>query len=107
MYSNGTISYQEPRKYTFDRAQSVDDETFSFTTINVVYMALVNYLQMEKTAPIFRRIVEELLDYIETPLMTRSIGEYLWGYRDPLLHMLQAYFPDLVQDDRVALFGFN
>ena len=37
-YDNETMSYQEPRKYTFDRTQSVDDETFNITTINTVYM---------------------------------------------------------------------
>lgn len=37
-YSNGTISYQEKRNYTFDRSQSIDDELFNITTINIVYM---------------------------------------------------------------------
>lgn len=38
IYENGTMSYQEPRKYIFDRERSVADETFNFTTIDVAYM---------------------------------------------------------------------
>jgi hypothetical protein len=66
---------------------------------------MVNYINMENTSNIFKRIIEQFLSSISEPLMTRSIGEYLWGYEDPLLHELKSLFPELVSDDRVALFG--
>ncbi|CAF5000558.1 unnamed protein product, partial [Rotaria sp. Silwood1] len=104
-YENETISYQEPREYIFDRTQSVDDDTFTFTTINVVYMTLINLIQMEKTLSIYQHIIGELLAMIEQPLMTHSVREYLWGYKDPLLHELKILLPELAMDDQVALFG--
>jgi scavenger receptor class B, member 1 len=37
-YSNGTISYRESRRFTFDRSRSSNDETFRIKTINILYM---------------------------------------------------------------------
>lgn len=37
-YQNGTISYQEPRRYDFVRERSSEDETVTVTTLNIVYM---------------------------------------------------------------------
>ena len=60
---------------------------------------------MEKGPPVFQRIIGELLSITAKPLMTLSIREYLWGYQDPLLHILKREFPELVTNDQVAVFG--
>ncbi|CAF3703471.1 unnamed protein product [Rotaria socialis] len=104
-YENETLSYQEPRQYIFDRSQSAYDETFKFTTINVIYMTLVNLLQMDRIPNVYRSIVADVVATIEKPLMTRSVREYLWGYQDPLLHIFKKILPEIVLDDQIALFG--
>jgi hypothetical protein len=59
---------------------------------------------MEHTPNIIRRIIGELLAIQEKPLMTLTVKELLWGYQDPLLHLLKQELPDLVTDDRVSVF---
>ncbi|CAF1499933.1 unnamed protein product [Rotaria magnacalcarata] len=103
-YENETISYQEPRSYTFDASRSPESDTINVTTINLVYMILVNYLQMEHVPSIFRRIVGELLSVQEKPIMQHTVQELLWGYTDPLLRILKTEFPDIISDDRVSIF---
>ncbi|CAF5134685.1 unnamed protein product, partial [Rotaria magnacalcarata] len=60
-YPNGTISYRESRNYTFDRSKSMADETLSITTINIVYMTLINYLDMKNIPDLFRKIIGTVL----------------------------------------------
>ncbi|CAF2399961.1 unnamed protein product [Rotaria sp. Silwood2] len=103
-YTNETISYQEPRSFTFDPSRSAELETVNITTINLVYMTLVNYLQMEDVPRTFRRIVGDLLSAQEKPIMKRSVKEYIWGYQDPLLHMLKSEFPSIITDDEVSAY---
>ncbi|CAF0851637.1 unnamed protein product [Didymodactylos carnosus] len=104
--ANQTISYQEPRTYTFDRSRSSEDvSTTTFTTINVVYMTLLNYIRTIKST-VDRRIIGEILSsFNEKPVMKRTVHEYLWGYTDPLLSLAKSMLPDLVTDDQIAVFG--
>ncbi|CAF0969014.1 unnamed protein product [Rotaria sordida] len=104
-YPNGTISYRESRNYTFDRSKSISDETFSFNTINVVYMTLINYLHMENVPDLFRQIIGTILSFVEKPIMQRTIKEYLWGYQDPILSILKKRLPQLVMDDQISAFA--
>lgn len=105
-YPNGTISYQEKRNYTFDRSLSVDDESFNITTINVVYMTLMNYLQSENVPAIVRLTIEKILGiFKEGPVMQRTVKEYLWGYQDPVLNSLKTALPLLVSNDQVSVFA--
>ncbi|UJR36346.1 hypothetical protein I4U23_029073 [Adineta vaga] len=103
-YENQTISYQESRVYTFDRERSAELESVNITTMNIVYMTLVNYLQLEHIPSIFRRMVGELLDAQEKPFMQHTVKDFLWGYQDPLLHILKKEFPDIVTSDQVSAF---
>ena len=48
-YENETMSYQEPRQYIFDRERSVDDETFTFTTVDTVYMVNMIFYTVKKS----------------------------------------------------------
>lgn len=60
---------------------------------------------MGKIPDVYRDVVGELVATIESPLMTRTVGEYFWGYRDPLLHELVKRLPELFWDDQVSLLG--
>ena len=60
---------------------------------------------MEHTPNIVRRIIGELLSIQEQPIMQRSVKEYLWGYQDPLLHILKRELPELVTDDQVSAYN--
>ncbi|CAF0903804.1 unnamed protein product [Rotaria sordida] len=105
MYENQTISYRELRSYTFDPSQSAELDTVNITAINLVYMVLVNYLQMEDVSPTFRKIVGNLLSDQEKPIMKLSVKEYIWGYQDPLLYTLKSQFPELITDDQVSVYN--
>ncbi|CAF0930952.1 unnamed protein product [Adineta ricciae] len=105
IYPNGTISYRELRNYTFDRSKSSDDETYNITTVNVVYMTLVNYLLTQNVLSPVRSLIGLLLSTIEKPIMKRTVKEYLWGYRDPILGALKDKFPSLVTNDQVSVFA--
>ncbi|CAF3376522.1 unnamed protein product [Rotaria sp. Silwood1] len=105
IYENETISYREQRSYTFDPSRSAESETVNITTINLVYMTLVNYLQMEDVSRSFRIIVGGLLSGQEKPIMKLSVKEYIWGYQDPLLHVLKSEFPDIITDDEVSVYN--
>lgn len=37
--------------------------------------------------------------------MQRSVKEFLWGYEDPLLKLLQGIFPSLIASDLVSVFN--
>ncbi|CAF3534142.1 unnamed protein product [Adineta steineri] len=105
LYPNGTISYRELRNYTFDRTKSSDDETLRINTINVVYMTLVNYLQMINIPSSIRTIIGLVLSSVEKPIMQRTVKEYLWGYEDPILNILKKQLPQLVSNDQVSVFA--
>ena len=60
---------------------------------------------MENTSSIFRRIVGELLSVQEEPVMQLTAKEYIWGYRDELLHTLKIDFPEIITDDQVSAFN--
>lgn len=66
---------------------------------------MVNLLQMGKLPDSYRRVVGDVLATMEQPLMTRTVHEYLWGYRDPLLAEIKRRLPEFVWDDQIALFG--
>ncbi|UJR09756.1 hypothetical protein I4U23_013983 [Adineta vaga] len=104
-YPNGTISYRELRNYTFDRTKSSDDETLNITTVNVVYMTLVNYLLTQNIPSPVRSLIGLLLSTVEKPVMKRPVKEYLWGYRDPILGMLKDKLPSLVSNDQISVFA--
>ncbi|CAF1007395.1 unnamed protein product [Adineta steineri] len=104
-YPNETISYQETRSYTFVPERSGEPENVNITTVNIVYMTLVNYLQNEHVPNIVRRMIGDLLNSQEKPIMQLSVKDYLWGYDDPLLKILHHEFPELVTDDKVSAFN--
>jgi lysosome membrane protein 2 len=104
-YENGTISYHELRNYTFIPSLSVaDDKTTLITTMNIVYMAAVNFLQMEDVNDLVRKIVFGYLANFEKPIMQRTVHELLWGYNDTLLAFLKKNIPDLVSTTEVSVY---
>lgn len=55
---------------------------------------------------IIRQIIGGLLPIAqEDVLMTHTVEEFLWGYKDPLLHTLHTRVPDLFQVDVVSVFN--
>jgi hypothetical protein len=64
----------------------------------------MNYLQTEDIPSIFRDIVAQLLSFQESPIMRRTVKEYLWGYQDAFLEKLKEEFPTIVTSDQVSVF---
>lgn len=52
-----------------------------------------------------RTLIGLLLSTVEKPIMKRTVKEYLWGYRDPILGALKDKFPSLVTNDQVSVFA--
>lgn len=61
---------------------------------------------MENIPSLARKILGTALSLTqETPIMKRTVKEYLWGYEDPLLSGLKAILPDLVPNDQISIFA--
>lgn len=49
-------------------------------------------------------MVNYLLDFLETRLfVTRSVGEIISGYNDPLMELAKMSMPKVVKDDKFSL----
>jgi hypothetical protein len=60
---------------------------------------------MENIPAIARKIIGNLLSVKESPIMQRTVKEFIWGYQDPLLNELKSNFPFLVTDDQISVFA--
>ena len=65
----------------------------------------MNYLLTQNVLSPVRSLIGLLLSTIEKPIMKRTVKEYLWGYRDPILGTLKDKFPSLVTNDQVSVFA--
>ncbi|XP_055891702.1 lysosome membrane protein 2-like [Biomphalaria glabrata] len=93
---NGTISYRQIRKYTFDPEMSAGNETDLITTINPVVALIAQ--KMKWMPSDIKKYFSNLLNVTnEEMFMTRPVKELLWGYDDPALiriKFLRRFFLD-------------
>ncbi|KAJ8261386.1 hypothetical protein COCON_G00171090 [Conger conger] len=87
---NGTrVSAVNPKSYVFDANMSIGPEDDLIRTVNI---PAVTVMEMFKDKVIIRNIISALMKSKNEGLfMTRTVGEILWGYEDPLLKDLTRF----------------
>jgi hypothetical protein len=102
---NYTVSYRQPISYTFLRNMSVDDEQMPVVMVNTPMVTIVSLIRNQS------KVIQELVNviqeyYNETLFIKRTVGEWLWGYEDPLLKAARKVpiLQDLIPDDHFGYF---
>ena len=100
---NFTITYNEKRQYTFIRNMSVHDEDFVLTSLNMASITILNGVRYQSNF-IVSMVNLALRGAGETLLITKTVNEILFGYKDNFLAILKKLVPSLVPTDVVGLF---
>ncbi|KAI8483861.1 lipopolysaccharide transport [Branchiostoma belcheri] len=102
-HDNGTVSYLQPRTFTFLRNMSVGPENDTFTSLNIPLVTIAELIENE------RDIVKDLVSVIErlaqeTLFMKLTVGGLVWGYNDSLLMDVNKLVPGLLPSTEFGLF---
>ncbi|XP_042228429.1 lysosome membrane protein 2-like [Homarus americanus] len=103
-HDNGTVSYETQKHYYFEREISVGSEDDIITTLNIPMVSAVSQWRFaQRLAKLALSSMLEVLN--EKPFVTHTVGEFMWGYDDPLLKIAKDIIPP---DQRLPYdqFGF-
>ncbi|KAB1255697.1 Scavenger receptor class B member 1 [Camelus dromedarius] len=91
---NDTVSFLEYRSYQFQPHKSRGLESDYIVMPNILVLAAA--LMMEN-GPISLKLIMTLAFSTlgERAFMNRTVSEIMWGYEDPLLHLINKYFPSM------------
>ncbi|XP_037070261.1 uncharacterized protein LOC119091556 [Pollicipes pollicipes] len=91
-HPNGTLSARLFTKLFFIREDSSGPETDLITTLNV---PMISAAEKARFQPLTARLTtSSLLEVLEeTPIITRSVHQLVYGYRDPLLKLAKDIQP--------------
>lgn len=101
--SNGTVTYRQKRLFHFLPEKSSGNESDLFVTPNPVYWTLFTAMKLE--APEVRKLLADVAEiFDEHVLMTRSMKDIIWGYRDIMLNITKGLDPDWFYTDSIGYF---
>ncbi|KAL5021180.1 hypothetical protein ScPMuIL_000335 [Solemya velum] len=100
---NGTVTYRQPRTFSFEPEMSVGNESDEFTTANPLIWTILQALRWEPPW------LQELLSVVSTAggeqlFFRKSVRDIVWGYEDELIHTLQSIDKDWFYSDIVGYF---
>ncbi|CAI9722449.1 membrane 2-like [Octopus vulgaris] len=87
---NGTVSYRENKYYIFDREKSAGPESNVVIIPNLPVLTVVNFVRY--TNATIKTLVN-MLTYMDKPFKTLTVGDIIWGYKDPIIANLAKYIP--------------
>uniref|UniRef100_A0A0P4WMB1 Scavenger receptor class B member 1 n=1 Tax=Scylla olivacea TaxID=85551 RepID=A0A0P4WMB1_SCYOL len=91
-HDNGTVSYETQKFYFFERSASVGSEDDLITTLNIPMMTAVS--QWRFAARLAKLALSSMLEVLGTkPFVTKTVGQLMWGYDDPLLKIAKDIIP--------------
>ncbi|XP_071514706.1 lysosome membrane protein 2-like [Panulirus ornatus] len=91
-HDNGTVSYETQKHYFFEVERSVGDEDDVITTLNIPMVAAVS--QWRFAARLAKLALSSMLEVLkEKPFVSHTVGEFMWGYDDPLLKIAKDIIP--------------
>uniref|UniRef100_A0A4X2KVM6 Scavenger receptor class B member 1 n=1 Tax=Vombatus ursinus TaxID=29139 RepID=A0A4X2KVM6_VOMUR len=102
---NDTVSFLEYRTFVFQPQMSHGLETDYIVMPNI--LVLVSSVMMEHR-PMSMKLLMSLSFSMfgQRAFMNRTVGEIMWGYRDPLIDLLNKYFPNMLPfKDKFGLFS--
>ncbi|XP_047416936.1 scavenger receptor class B member 1 isoform X2 [Sciurus carolinensis] len=92
--SNDTVSFLEKRSFQFQPAKSQGSESDHIVLPNILVLGAA--VMMENRPMSLKLLLTLAFSTLgERAFMNRTVGEIMWGYEDPLVHLINKYFPDM------------
>ncbi|XP_036615403.1 scavenger receptor class B member 1 isoform X2 [Trichosurus vulpecula] len=102
---NDTVSFLEYRSFEFQPEMSQGLETDYIVMPNILVLA--SSVMMENK-PMSMKVLMSLSFSMfgQRAFINRTVGDILWGYQDPLINLLNKYFPNMLPfKDKFGLFS--
>ncbi|KAB0400324.1 hypothetical protein E2I00_006104, partial [Balaenoptera physalus] len=91
---NDTVSFLEYRSFQFqpDKSRGLESDSIVMPNILVLSAAM-----MMENGPMSLKLIMTLAFSTlgERAFMNRTVSEIMWGYEDPLIHLINKYFPNM------------
>uniref|UniRef100_A0A8C6LBI6 Scavenger receptor class B member 1 n=1 Tax=Nothobranchius furzeri TaxID=105023 RepID=A0A8C6LBI6_NOTFU len=94
-HPNGTVSYREYRRYSFEPSMSVGNESDVVTIPNMLVLGAAVMLEDLPSGVLFL-ISSTFKFFKEGPFLTKTVGELMWGYDSDLVEFLSTYLPGML-----------
>ncbi|XP_046301955.1 scavenger receptor class B member 1 isoform X1 [Marmota monax] len=93
--NNDTVSFREHRSFQFQPAKSQGSESDYIVLPNILVLGAA---MMMENRPMSLKLMMTLAFSTlgERAFMNRTVGEIMWGYDDPLVNLINKYFPDML-----------
>ncbi|KAM4858870.1 scavenger receptor class B member 1 isoform X4 [Urocitellus parryii] len=93
--NNDTVSFREHRSFQFQPAKSRGSESDYIVLPNILVLGAA---MMMENRPMSLKLMMTLAFSTlgERAFMNRTVGEIMWGYDDPLVNLINKYFPDML-----------
>ncbi|XP_028318866.1 scavenger receptor class B member 1 isoform X1 [Gouania willdenowi] len=94
-HDNGTVTYREYRRFFFEPTMSVGNESDVVTIPNMLVLGAA--VMMENQPYVLRLLISATFKkFKETPFLTKTVGELMWGYDSGLVDFLNKYLPGML-----------
>ncbi|XP_044768049.1 scavenger receptor class B member 1-like, partial [Neomonachus schauinslandi] len=91
---NDTVSFLEYRSFQFQPDKSHGLESDYIVMPNILVLAAA--MMMENKPMSLKLIMTLAFSTLgERAFMNRTVGEIMWGYEDPLIHLINKYLPNM------------
>nr|XP_020757015.1 scavenger receptor class B member 1 [Odocoileus virginianus texanus] len=91
--NNDTVSFLEHRSYQFQPDKSRGQESDYIVMPNILVLSAS--MMMENRPGILKLMMTLAFSTLgQRAFMNRTVGEIMWGYDDPLIHLINQYFPN-------------
>ncbi|XP_021564373.1 scavenger receptor class B member 1 [Carlito syrichta] len=91
---NDTVSFLEYRSYQFQPDKSHGSESDYIVMPNILVLGAA--VMMEHKPMSLRLLMTLAFTTLgERAFMNRTVGEIMWGYEDPLVHLINKYLPGM------------
>ncbi|XP_039735185.1 scavenger receptor class B member 1 isoform X1 [Pteropus medius] len=91
---NDTVSFLEYRSFQFqpDKSNGLESDYIVMPNILVLGASV-----MMEDKPMSLKLIMTLIftTFNERAFMNRTVGEIMWGYEDPLMQLINKYFPNM------------
>uniref|UniRef100_A0A8C6F051 Scavenger receptor class B member 1 n=1 Tax=Marmota marmota marmota TaxID=9994 RepID=A0A8C6F051_MARMA len=93
--NNDTVSFREHRSFQFQPAKSQGSESDYIVLPNILVLGAA---MMMENRPMSLKLMMTLAFSTlgERAFMNRTVGEIMWGYDDPLVNLINKYFPHML-----------
>uniref|UniRef100_A0A2I3LTI4 Scavenger receptor class B member 1 n=1 Tax=Papio anubis TaxID=9555 RepID=A0A2I3LTI4_PAPAN len=103
--NNDTVSFLEYRTFQFEPSKSQGSESDYIVMPNILVLGAA--VMMENKPMTLKLIMTLAFTTLgERAFMNRTVGEIMWGYQDPLVNLINKYFPGMFPfKDKFGLFA--